>query len=228
MTQVITTLDGEDHEDIPLWVHIPEGYFPLPLNDVESSLARADAVLGDLAGAEQQPQIHALTEVLTVFLGDLASLGTLYCGIGRHTSPVDGSIVTSSLVVSFLPFEGTRNPRLVLKDLVGAEAEAGERGQADLVDIDDRPILFFERTRRLPPPPQDDEAGDYPTAPVFQLEAFVPAADGSKLANIELSTPFEAHGPEFRAMIVQMAASVSFEPPVPAGETGTKIGEVLG
>jgi hypothetical protein len=221
MTDVSTTLDDEAHEDIPLWVHIPEGHFALPLDDVANSLASADAILTDIADAEQQPQIHALTEVLTMFLSDLATLGALYCGVGRHTSPADDSVVTSSLVVSYLEFEGTRNPRLVLKDLVEASAEANERGQADLVDIDDRPVLFFERTRQLP-----DGADE--TSPVFQLEAFVPAEDGSKLASIELSTPFEAHGPEFRAMIVQMAASVSFEPPVSAGETGTKIGEVLG
>jgi hypothetical protein len=56
----------------------------------------------------------------------------------------------------------------------------------------------------------------------------VPADDGSKLATIELSTPFEAHGPEFRGMIVHLAASVAFEPPAVSGEDSGKIGQVLG
>jgi hypothetical protein len=54
------------------------------------------------------------------------------------------------------------------------------------------------------------------------------ADDGSKLATIELSTPFEAHGPEFRGMIVQLAASVSSEPPAVSGEDGGNIEQVLG
>jgi hypothetical protein len=165
-----------------------------------------------------------------VLLSELGSAGSLYCGIGHHTSPADGSVVTSSLVVSLQEFEGTRNPRLVLANLVQARADAGQYGQVDLVDMADRPVLFVERTRQLPTPrfPGQPEVAEDATSSVFQLEAYVPAADGGKLASIELSTPFEAHGPEFRGMIVQMTATVSFEPPAEAAEASGRIGQVLG
>jgi hypothetical protein len=168
--------------------------------------------------------------VLSVFLAGLASCGTLYCGIGRHTSPSDGTIVTSSLVVSFREFEGTRNPRLVLNDLVQAKADAGERGKADLVDVLERPVLFFEHTRHLPSLRLygQPEVAEDATSPVYQLEAMVPSADGGKLAVVELSTPFEVHGPEFRAMVVALAASVSFEPPALSSDSSATIGQVLG
>lgn len=74
----------------------------------------------------------------------------------------------------------------------------------------------------------EDTGADIPLWIVFQLEAFVPSADGSRLVNIEFATPFESHGPEFRTMLVQVAMSVSFGPPPgPSGLT-TKIGQVLG
>lgn len=222
----VLTEDG----DIPLWIDIPEGYFALPLDRIGPALDEADSMLTDVADADQQPLIHAVTGVLSVLLADLAARGALYCGIGRHTSPTDESAVTSSLVVSLLEFPGTRNPRLVLGDLVTAKADANERGQADLVDLDGRPVLFFERTRHLPTPqlPGQPDVAEDATSPVFQLEAFVPSGDGSKLANIEFSTPFESHGPEFRMMMAQLALSVSFEPPAEPSDFGEKIGQVLG
>jgi hypothetical protein len=221
--------EGADTDDIPIWVAIPPGYFPLPVQDAEASIERAEAVLTDIADPGQRPLIGAVTGALSALLSELGLAGGLFCGIGRHTSPVDGSVVTSSLVVSFQAFEGTRNPRLVLKDLIEAKAEAGQHAQVDLVDVLERPMLFLERSRQLPTPhfPGGPEVPEDATTSVFQLEAHVPSADGSKLATIELSTPFEAHGPQFRGMIVQMAGSISFEPPaISPGDSG-KIGQVL-
>jgi hypothetical protein len=229
MTEVSSALD-EGAGNIPVWVAIPPGYFPLPLADVDSRLAQAESILTGVADVAQQPVVHGFVGVLGVFLADLAARGTLYCGIGRHISPADESVVTSSLIVSLLEFPGARNPRLVLADLVRAKSGANERGQADLVDVLERPTLFFERTRQLPTPQlpgRPDVPGDA-MSPVFQLEAFVPSSDGGKLAIIEFSTPAESHGPQFRAMIVEMAASVSFEPPAADHGFSSKIGEVLG
>jgi hypothetical protein len=213
----MATLDeGTGNDGTPLWVAMPPGYFPLPLDDVQGSLARAESVLTAIADAQQQqPQIKAVIGVLRVFLSDLASCGALYCGIGRHTSPVDDTVVTSSLVISYQEFEGGRNPRLVLKDLVQAKADADERGQVDLIDVLERPMLFFERTRHLPTPqlPGQPAVAEGATSAIYQLEASIPSDNGDKLATIEFSTPFESHGPEFRSMVVQLAASVSFKPP---------------
>jgi hypothetical protein len=224
------TLEVTGSGGISLWVAFPPGYFSLPLDDVAGSLARAESVLTDVADADQRPLIQAVTGTLAVFLSNLASCGAVYCGVGRHTSPVDDTVVTSSLVISYQEYEGTRNPRLVLKDLVQAKADADERGQADLVDVRERPMLFFERTRHLLTPqlPGQPEVPEGASSPVYQLEAFVPSDDGSKLANIEFSTPFHSHGPEFRAMVVQLAASVSFEPPAPTSDTNSNIRQLLG
>lgn len=230
MTGIGAALDGGGQDGVPLWVEIPTGYFPLPLNDVSDNMERAESVLSDVADEEQKPQIQAVTGVLSVLLSDLANSGALYCGVGRHVASTDDSVVTSSLVISYQEYEGSRNPRLLLKDLLQAKADADERGQADLVDVLERPMLFFERIRRLPTPqfPGQPPVPEDATTPVHQLEAFIPSADGSKLAKIDFSTPFVEHGAEFRAMVVNLAASVSFEPPATSAESSSRIRQLLG
>ncbi|GDY31991.1 hypothetical protein [Gandjariella thermophila] len=227
---IIAALQGATrNEDIPLWVAVPPGYFSLPLGDVVGSLERAESVLTDVADEAQEISIRALIGVLSVLLSDLASCGALYCGIGRHISPTDSTVVTSSLVVSYQEYEGTRNPRLLLNDLIQAKADSKEHGQPELIDVLERPTLFFERTRHLPTPqlPGQPDVPEGSTSAVYQLEAFVPSDNGDRLAAIEFSTPFDSHGPEYRAMVVQMAASVSFEPPAVSPDAGNKITRLL-
>ncbi len=206
-----------------VWAEIPTGYFALPIDDIENSMARAEEVLTELAPDELRSAVAPVVSTLTVLLGELAARDTVYCGVGRHLSAVDGSVITSSLVLTLQEAGEKRNPRLVLKDLAKLKVEAGERGQADLVDVAGRPMFFFERTRMLPTPrmPGTPEVPEGELSPVFQLEAVVPSDDGTELVAIDFSTPMEAHGPEFRGMVVQLAASVSFEPP-PA-ETGQRL-----
>lgn len=231
MTVVTGTLEGgREQSDTPLWLALPPGYVALPLDDVDGNLERAESVLSDVAYEDQRPQIHAVLGVLSVFLSDLAVSGALYCGVGRHIAPHDNAVVTSSLVISYQEYEGSRNPRVLLSDLLQAKADADERGQADLVDVLERPMLFFERIRQLPTPqlPGQPPVPEGATTAIHQLEAFVPSEDGSKLAKIDFSTPFTAYGADFRAMVVDVAASVSFEPPAVSAESSNRISQLLG
>ena len=207
-----------DTERTAIWVEIPTGYVPLPTDDVRENMDVAREVVGGQVSADQRPTVPAMIRLLTSYLEALAARNGLYCGVGHHLSPVDGSAVTSSLVVSLQEFPEEVNPRVLLKDLTITKAEAGERGQVDLVDVQGRPMLFFERNRPLPAPrlPGLPEVPEGTMTTVYQLEALVPSDDGSKLVAIELSTPFVERGPEFRAMVVTMANSVSFDPPQPA------------
>jgi hypothetical protein len=172
-------------------------------------------MLTEFVPDELRPALGPVAGVLAMFLDQLAVRGVRYCGVGHHLSAVDGSVVTSALTVGVQRFGEKRNPRLVLKDLLRAKAGAGERGQADLVEVDGRQVLFFERTTELPAPsiPGRPAVPDDATAPVFQLQAIVPDADGAAIVVIDFSTPMETQGPQFRTMLVLMAASVSFEPP---------------
>lgn len=231
MNDITAALDGEAGGDqTPLWISLPPGYFELPLDAAAQRLQQAETLMTDIAEASEHARIQEVTGTLAVFLTVLATGGALYCGIGRHTSEEDGTQVSSTLVVSYQEYEGTRNPRLLLNNILQAKAADDEHGQADLVEMAERPVLFFERTRQLPTPkiPGQPAAPEDATSPVFQLEAHVPSDDGSKLATIELSTPFTEHGPEFRYMVVEMAASVSFERPSVSEESSNRISQLLG
>jgi hypothetical protein len=201
----------QDGDETPVWVELPVGFAPLPTDDIDQRMATAEAVLAELAPEQLKGAVRPVVGALTYFLHDLAARNALYCGIGHHLSAVDGSTVTSSLVVSLQRFWEERNPRLVLKDLLQTKLDAGDRGQSDLVDLANGPVLFFETTLVMPTPqlPGLPPVPDGSTTRIFQLEALVPSADGTMMAAIEFSTPFESYGPEFRTM----AASVSFTEP---------------
>ena len=219
-------------EELNFWVELPPGYFPLPLTDVESTLATAEANLRELAPPDKQELLAAVVGTFTLLLEDLRDRNTAYCGLGWHTAELDGAIVPSSLVVSLQRFPERRNPRLVIRDLVELRAEANEHGQVDVVDLTPGPALFFESVLTLPRPQLPGQPPNAePDAEVYQLQALVPSEDGAKLVAIDFSTPDIAHGPQFRAMMVLMANSVSFTPPPGSPEAGSaaqSISQILG
>jgi len=240
---------ADDDDRLDFWIELPKGYFPLPVENIDEALATAEANLRELAPEDRWPLLSAVIGTFTVLLDELQARNTAYCGLGWHTAE-DGAIVPSSLVVSLQAFPQRRNPRLVLKDLVEIRAEAGEHGQVDLVDLEAGPALFFESVLSLPRPrvpgggeaesAGESEAAGEQNADVYQLQALVPSADGTKLAAIDFSTPDIPHGPRFRAMMVLMANSVSFTAPPGsedavsavssegAGSTASSISQILG
>ena len=203
--------DGES----PVWLSIPEGYAELPLDDIPETIEATRQLVTELGTPDQRQAAAFVLSSLNVFLTTLAERNAIYVGLGRHQSALNGQLITSSLVVTVLDFPGERNPRLVLRDLLVAKARAHEHGQADILDLEDRPAAFFEHTLSLPNPalPGQHVLAEGAEVPVWQLEAFVPSPGGDRLVTFEVSTPFAEHGPQYRAMVVAMAARLSFQPP---------------
>lgn len=198
-----------------VWLAIPDGYASLPLHDIPETLDATGQLIDELGTATQRATGAVALGTLATLLAGLAERNAVYCGVGRHLSALDGRLVTSSLVVTLLEFPHRRNPRLVLTGLLESKKDAGEIGQADLVELPNGPALFFERTRTLPTPPAPgrDAIAASAESPVWQLEVFVPSAEGDRLATIEVSTPFVGEGPQYRGMLVGLAAGVAFRPP---------------
>ncbi len=206
---------AETGEPSAVWLSIAEGYARLPLTDIPEAMAATGRIIDELGTPAQRATSGSVLEMLGAMLETLAAAQAVYCGVGRHESALNGQVVTSTLVVSLLEFEGRRNPRLVLKDLIIAKRDADESGAVDVVDLPNGPVMFFERTLLLPTPPA---AGQHVLAegtesPVWQIEAFVPSPEGDKLATIEISTPFVDHGPLYRGIAVGMASTVLFRQP---------------
>ncbi|HWG27477.1 hypothetical protein [Actinospica sp.] len=195
-----------------IWLELPSGYLPLPVENSAERLAEIEPVLAELCPPERQDLLYATLNTFATLLTELDERNTVYCGLGWHTAP-DESVVSSTLVVSLQPTGEERNPRLVLGDLVRAAANADDQAQADLVDLPGGPALFFESVRSLRKPTLPGQQGDPGHADVYQLEAIVPSEKGDLLAALEFSTPHAASGTLFREMMVLLANSVSFTPP---------------
>jgi hypothetical protein len=222
MGDIFDRLGGasQPEPDLSVWGDIPEGYTALPLKDITGSLERAAALVTELAPEELRPLVEPTSAALTALLLDLADRNAAYCGLGRHLSPGDGEVLTSTLVVAVQSTGAEGDPRQLLGEMASrldVDPKDGET-ELSLVDLLGTPVLFHETVRELPTPLEGNENA---TTPVFTIETLVASADGSKLAAVEFATPFIAHGPEFRMMMVEFAASLSFDPPPPEPEANS-------
>jgi hypothetical protein len=212
-------------DDVAIWLELPSGYLPLPVENSAERLAEVEPVLAELCPPEREDLLYATLNTFETLLTELDQRNAVYCGLGWHTAP-DESVVSSTLVVTLQPTGEARNPRLVLGDLVQAAANADDHAQADLVDLPGGPALFFESVRSLPKPTLPGQEGDPGRADVYQLEAIVPSEKGDLLAALEFSTPYVESGPLFREMMVLLANSVSFTPPPTSEEASSSTRQI--
>jgi hypothetical protein len=213
IADLLSSLEPKQDEDGPnVWVTLPPGYLPLPVENPVERLSEAEPVLAELCPPDRRELLYATLNTFAVLLTELERRNTVYCGLGWHTAP-DGAMVSSTLVVSLQQTGEERNPRLVLGDLVKASADADDQAQVDLVDMPAGPALFFESVRSLPKPELPGRQGDPGRADVYQLEVVVPSEKGELLAVLEFSTPQVEYGTQYREMMVLLASTVSFTPP---------------
>ncbi|MFR9752762.1 hypothetical protein ACL02S_17235 [Nocardia sp. 004] len=195
---------------LDIW--IPDGYMEMPLTEISERIDVAESLLTTVGTPEVRALTRTILPTVELLFGQLSARGTRYCGIGQHLS-TEGNPVTSCLTVSVYETGGDElNPRLVLADLVDSRTKSGELGDTLVRHVDDRPMLFSERITELPTPEIPGRPYTSDTTATYQLEAVVPADDGSALAIVELSTVDISSGPEFRKMLVDMARSVSLQP----------------
>ncbi|MBF9072409.1 hypothetical protein [Streptacidiphilus fuscans] len=222
MSRIDALLGGSrpvSDESRQIWVNLPEGYTALPLTDVSGTLERAAAIVAEFAPEPLRELVAPTADLLEFLLLELSERGASYCGLGQHISPVDGTLVSSTLVVSLHSTNASGDPKQLLGEMAKRVDPASlEDGDAELVDLLGNPVLFLEGVRRLPMPENDDPSA---TSPLFTMEALVPSPDGDLLAAIEFATPFLDQGPQFRVMLAQFAASVSFEAPPPEPDTSS-------
>jgi hypothetical protein len=193
---------------------IPAGYAELPLTDITAKTDATARLIAELGTAEQQLSGNYLLQQLAFLLDVLGQQQAVYCGLGRHRSAIDGTLITSTLVVTVIELPGRRNPKLVLRDLLEADARDGEPAQIDLVELRNGPAMFTERVRLMPTPahPGQQPGAAGAASPVWQLTASLPSPHGDHLATVEVSTPFPEHGPQYRPMTVDMTAALTFGP----------------
>ena len=198
-------------------IEIPPGYNEIPLGDLDGLMQTVGPVITESVPGDLRDDVPNVLGTLHFMLATLAANNALYSGIGVHRSADTATerVAVSWLTVSSFDFGEERNPRLVLSELINAKAEAKARGTLVIVEAPTVPILYFEWTERHAAPaiasyPADDEAPE-----VFRIEATVPSPDGTAIAVVEFSTADVEAGPQYRRMVIDMAASVTFPQPLP-------------
>ncbi|MEU2034958.1 hypothetical protein [Nocardia amamiensis] len=202
--------DAVSGNDTTIAVEIPPGYIPLPLRDINESIAAAELLFANLGPGGVGDVAPAVLQAMRVLLGKLASLNAFYCGLGKHRS-ADGREVTSTLIITSDQYGDVRNPRLTIADYLMARADSANYMNVETLDISGKPVLLSDRIKRFPAPelPGVEYAEDA-QAEVYQIEAVVCSSDGSKIAVVELSTPFVDAGEEFLSVAASVAGSIEF------------------
>ncbi|MFX0579882.1 hypothetical protein [Nocardia nepalensis] len=193
---------------VDIW--IPHGFMAMPLTEIESRIGIVQEIVGEMEPSTTKATAEAILPAAATLFAELAYRDARYCGIGRHLS-TDGNLITSCITVCVYETGGEKiNPRLRLANLAGERARSGEVYNVEMADVGGRPMMFTERVTELPTPELPGRPYGSATTGTYQLEAVVPSGDGSALAAIELSTVAVGYGPEFRKMVVGMAASIEF------------------
>lgn len=201
-------------------IDIPPGYNEIPLGNLDALMKTAQPVIAESVPEHMRDDVPNVVGTLHFLLATLASNNTLYSGIGLHRATEPERVTVSWLTVSSFVYGEERNPRLVLSDLIAAKADRSARGNLGLVEAPTGPILYFEWTEKHAAPDIASYPGGGDSSDVFQIEVTVPSEDGTSIAVIEFSTADSEIGPQYRGMVLDMAASVTFpQPPPDAGSS---------
>lgn len=181
----------------------------MPLTDIHRTLELATPLVREAVPDGLKADVPSVIGTAGFFLEVLAAKNAVYCGMGKHFTE-DGEPVVSWLTISVVGYGDERNPRLVVAEIVQDKLSFGPADSVELVDVFGRSTVFTEELRNYAAAQLSNVQEPESTTSVFQIEAIVPSSDGTTIAVIEFSTAASAHGPEYRAMVLGMAASIEF------------------
>lgn len=211
--------EGRSRQQPAVGIAIPPGYYEIPMNCVEDLTDTYLPMVIEAIPPELRAGAPTVVETMRFLLGTLAANNALYCGIGVHRSALSEESIVSWLTVSSFAYGPTRNPRLALSDLIAAKAARGETGHLEIIELGQRPTLYFEYTVNYGRPDFVGYPGGSEQVAVFRIQATIPSPDGRSIAVIDFATADVPNGPQYRVMVLGMAASVKF--PVPPVEFGS-------
>ncbi|WP_432042170.1 hypothetical protein [Streptomyces cadmiisoli] len=202
-----------------LWFAEPGGFVPLPLDALlpepgspaAERLRRAAAPFLDAAPDEAaRQQFIAQFASGQRMLSALREVGTVHCSIGLHRDdvgePRDAGRNRPLLSLFTLSW---RDAAVAPRGVTAARAVTGAEGHTH-VEYRELPCgpATFSETVRTPAP-----AGGLPPLPLLQVHARLPHPDCRRLAVLTLSTTAVARRAEYRAVLLRIAETASFENP---------------
>ncbi|MFF4348952.1 hypothetical protein [Streptomyces sp. NPDC001530] len=203
-------------QDADIWFALPAGFVAFPLVELaEAASGPEEANPGHVV----RPLWEALPdpESRERFLTDFAPVqrmaqaflesGAIHCSLGLHMDDEgDGSLLLSLFTLAW------RATSWAPRSVIAARAAAGSETNAEHIEALDLPCGPASLVQeRLTTPP---EAG-LGQRDLLQFTAYVPCPDGARIAILTLATTAVGRARHYRALLRDIAESVSFDNPFP-------------
>ncbi|MFI1212075.1 hypothetical protein ACH4UV_31245 [Streptomyces sp. NPDC020802] len=214
--------DSAKDPDADIWFAEPAGFTPIPLDLLiappESSAARElrtafapflDAAPGEVARQRFVAQVAEGQQLLAA----LREIGTVHCSIGLHCDDIEtaGSGGRGQPLSSFLTLSW-RHTTVSSRAATAARAVASADGHmyVEYLELPCGPATFSQ-TVRTP-----SASSGLPQVPLLQIHAHLPHPDCKRMVVLTLSTTAVARRDQYRAILKQIAETVSFDNPLEA------------
>ncbi|MFK0281187.1 hypothetical protein ACIQVL_12080 [Streptomyces sp. NPDC090499] len=211
-----------------VWFAVPAGFTTVPLTALVAPTGSPEAqrlreALGPTldAAPDELSRQEFITTLIAVqrMLHSVYQNGTAHCAVGLHrddtddTEDLEGSALLSLFTVSWVDTAWAPRAVTAARVLVTAEGHTG----IDFTEVPCGPAAFSETLRTAVA-----ESG-LPPQPLLQLHGYLPHPDGTALALLTLSTTAVRRRAQYRAILRQIAKTVTFEDPfaIAAGGEGS-------
>ncbi|MFJ3756918.1 hypothetical protein [Streptomyces sp. NPDC090080] len=184
-------------EDADIWFALPPGFVPLPFREL--AVAGREPVQDTGRFADVGPVLRLVRLLLEA--------GTVHCCLGLHADDEGDDGPLLSLFTLAWRRTGWA-PRSVLAARAAAGAERPEH--IETLDLPAGPASLVQ-TRLTAPP----DLGLGVPCELVQLTVYVPCPDGERIAILSLSTTTVRRAKHYRALLSDIAGTVSFESPFP-------------
>lgn len=218
-----TVADSAKDPQADIWFAEPAAFTPLPLDFL---LAAPDSPAADELRRAFAPFLEAAPDEATrqwfvaqvaegqQMLATLSEIGTVHCSIGLHRDDIDdsGSGGKGQPLFSFLTLSW-RDTAVASRAATAARAVASAEGHTHIecLELPCGPATFSETVRT----PSADSG--LPSQTLLQIHAYLPHLDCKRLVVLTLSTTAVARREEYRAILQQLAETVSFDNPLESG-----------
>ncbi|MEU2338266.1 hypothetical protein ABZ608_32610 [Streptomyces sp. NPDC013172] len=190
--------DSARSPDTDVWFAMPPGFVPIPLQELMTAAHESASTAGPLSGLGPVLRLARL----------LLEAGVVHCCLGLHSDDqTDGGPLLSLFTLAWRPTEWA--PRSVLAARAATAPEETEHLEA--LDLPCGPASLVQTRAEVPV-----ELGLDAPSGLLQVTAHVPCLDGRRIAILSLATTAVEHARHFRDLLRDIAATVSFEDPIPS------------
>ncbi|MGP4045534.1 hypothetical protein [Streptomyces sp. 2A115] len=222
-----TLHDSVKNPTTEVWFAEPPGFTTLPL---DALLPAPESPAADVLRTALAPFLDAAPDDVIrqqfiaqfaqgqQLLGALREVGTAHCSVGLHRDDIDDADNGSGPpLLSFFTLSW-RDTAVAPRAVTAGRAVTSAQGHTriEYLELPCGPATFSETVLK----PSVDSG--LPQAPLIQIHAHLPHPDCKRLVILTLSTTAVARREQYRAILQQVAETVTFDNPLEPGTSATR------